>query len=95
MENLGIFLGHSVYFVYIIDIWHIFLTFGVFFPFWYILTRKIWQPFKAVISIYQLPFFVLPMGYKGKHCQQNEAEADDEYQPTGEHFCLDWKVKQT
>jgi hypothetical protein len=30
--------------VYIIDIGYILWSFGIFFPLWYVVTRKIWQP---------------------------------------------------
>jgi hypothetical protein len=40
----GIFYGHLVYFV---AIWCILLLFGIFFPFWYVVPRKIWQPWLA------------------------------------------------
>jgi hypothetical protein len=50
MENVGIFYGHLVYFA---GIWQILLPFGkvcchlvYFFPFWYVLPRKIWQPWR-------------------------------------------------
>jgi hypothetical protein len=40
--GVGIFYGHLVYFVVI---WYILLLFfGVFFPLWYFVLRKIWQP---------------------------------------------------
>jgi hypothetical protein len=32
------------------DIWHIFSLFGMFFRFWYVLARKIWQPCKQAFS---------------------------------------------
>jgi hypothetical protein len=49
MEDVGIFYGRLVYIfyfhlVYFEAIWYILWLFGIFFPFWYVLTRKIWQP---------------------------------------------------
>jgi hypothetical protein len=49
LRLFGIFCGHLVYFV---AIWYILwpfgiptlCTFGIFFPFWYVGPRKIWQP---------------------------------------------------
>jgi hypothetical protein len=41
MEHVGIFYGYLVYFVFI---WYILWLFGIFFPFWYVVPRKIWQP---------------------------------------------------
>jgi hypothetical protein len=35
------FNGHLAYFT---SIWYIFWPFGIFFPFWYVVPRKIWQP---------------------------------------------------
>jgi cellobiose-specific phosphotransferase system component IIC len=41
MENLGIFYDHLVYFTAIENIlW----SFGIFSPVWYLVPRKIWQP---------------------------------------------------
>jgi hypothetical protein len=39
--QFGILCGYLVYFVVI---WSILWLFGVFFPFWYLVPRKIWQP---------------------------------------------------
>jgi hypothetical protein len=41
MDDVGIFYSHLVYFVAILSI---FLKFDVFSPFWYVVSRKIWQP---------------------------------------------------
>jgi hypothetical protein len=41
MEDVGIFHGHLVNFT---AIWYILWTFGIFFTFWYLVPRKIWQP---------------------------------------------------
>jgi hypothetical protein len=38
MEDVGIFYCHSV-------IWYTLWSFDIYFPFWYVLPRKIWQPF--------------------------------------------------
>jgi hypothetical protein len=38
--SFGIFYGHLVYFMVI---WYTCWSFGIFFPFWYVLPRKIWQ----------------------------------------------------
>jgi hypothetical protein len=39
--TLGPFYGLLLYFM---DIWYSSLKFGIFFPFWYVVRRKIWQP---------------------------------------------------
>jgi hypothetical protein len=49
MEHVGIFYGHFVYFTAIwYTLWpyvtYILWLFGIFFPFWYVSPRKIWQP---------------------------------------------------
>jgi hypothetical protein len=57
MEDVGTFFGHLVYFtvvghlVYFTVVCYILWTFGIaggnlvyFFPFWYFVPRKIWQP---------------------------------------------------
>jgi hypothetical protein len=41
MEDVSIFYGHLAYFT---AIWYILWPFGIFFPFWYVVQRKIWQP---------------------------------------------------
>jgi hypothetical protein len=54
MENVGICYGHLEHFT---AIWYILWPFGnvvviwlYFFPFWYIVSRKIWQPWLVVIT---------------------------------------------
>jgi hypothetical protein len=42
----GVFCGHLVYFKVI---WYILWSFGIFFPLWYVVPRKIWQPWSTVI----------------------------------------------
>jgi hypothetical protein len=37
----GAFYNHLVYFM---NIFYILCSFGIFFPCWYVVTRKIWQP---------------------------------------------------
>jgi hypothetical protein len=37
----GLFYG---YFAYFVAIWYILWLFGIFFSFWYVVPRKIWQP---------------------------------------------------
>jgi hypothetical protein len=49
LEDAGAFYGPLVYFtyghlVYFVAIWYILLPFGIFFPFWYVVPRQIWQP---------------------------------------------------
>jgi hypothetical protein len=49
MEDVGIFHEHLVYvfdghLVHYMTIWYILWPFGIFFPFWYVVPRKIWQP---------------------------------------------------
>jgi hypothetical protein len=41
MEDFGKFYGHLVYFT---AIWYSSWLFGTFFQFWYVVTKKIWQP---------------------------------------------------
>jgi hypothetical protein len=47
MEDGGLFYGHLVYFT---AIWHsghqkfVIVIWYIFFPFWYVVQRKIWQP---------------------------------------------------
>jgi hypothetical protein len=55
MEDVGIFYGHLVNFpaiwnIFYIYIWHMYMAiwysssrFGTFYPFWYVVPRKIWQ----------------------------------------------------
>jgi hypothetical protein len=52
MKLVENFYGHSVYFT---TIWYILWPFGIFcgyfgtfFPFWYVVPRKIWQPWFVV-----------------------------------------------
>jgi hypothetical protein len=49
MEDVGIcvlwpFGKFSVHLVNVVAIWDIVWSFGTFFPFWYVVPRKIWQP---------------------------------------------------
>jgi hypothetical protein len=41
MEDVGTFNGHLVY---LVAIWSVLLPFGIFFPSWYFVLSKIWQP---------------------------------------------------
>jgi hypothetical protein len=41
MEDVGKF---NILVVYLTAIWYILWLFGIFFPFWCVVTRKIWQP---------------------------------------------------
>jgi hypothetical protein len=60
MEDFGILYGHLVNFT---NVWYIALPFGifygylvyVFFPFWYFVPRKIWQP--ALSAVFTAIFF--------------------------------------
>jgi hypothetical protein len=45
MEDDVIFYGHLVQFLVFC---YILSTFGIFFPFWYFVPRKIWQPCSAI-----------------------------------------------
>jgi hypothetical protein len=36
----GLFYGHFVYFMVV---WYVWGSLGIFFPFWYVVQRKIWQ----------------------------------------------------
>jgi hypothetical protein len=61
-EDVGIFTfgqfsGHLAYFL---AIWYIFPNFGTFFPIWYVVQRKIWQPcpltqFAAASALHRTP----------------------------------------
>jgi hypothetical protein len=49
MKSVGIFYGHLEYFVgkpfgIVLAIWQYCGNFAYFPPFWYIVSRKIWQP---------------------------------------------------
>jgi hypothetical protein len=41
LRRFAIFYGHLVHFI---AIWYILWSFGIFPRFWYVLSRKIWQP---------------------------------------------------
>jgi hypothetical protein len=56
MKDVGKFYGHSVYITAILyTLWPLGIFcghFGIFFPFWYVAKRKIWQPcFTAVTDL--------------------------------------------
>jgi hypothetical protein len=53
MEDVGIFYAHLGYFV---AIWYILRPFGIFFRFWHLSPRKIWQPWFSAITYFQ-PIF--------------------------------------
>jgi hypothetical protein len=60
MENVGIFYVNLVYFT---AIGNIFWTFGIFCdnlvyfpPFWYVVPRKIWQPWSRRVHASDLPY---------------------------------------
>jgi hypothetical protein len=53
MKIFGIFYGHLVYFV---AVWYILWLFGMFYPFWYVVPRKIWQPFRCPREITEIKF---------------------------------------
>jgi hypothetical protein len=57
----GIFYGHLVYFT---AIWYILSSFGRLIPFWYVLPRKIWQPW--VITRYSFFAIFCPEEKKDK-----------------------------
>jgi hypothetical protein len=53
MENISICNGHLDYFInyqfgtfngHTIPIWYNLFSLGIFFPFWYVVPKKIWQP---------------------------------------------------
>jgi hypothetical protein len=52
MEDVGTFYVHWVYFTAIgfIILW-IFWSFGIFFPFWCVVPRKIWQPWRQAVGV--------------------------------------------
>jgi hypothetical protein len=49
MEDVGIFLCPFGAFT---TIWYILWLFGIFFPFWYVVARKIWQPCSCLKTDY-------------------------------------------
>jgi hypothetical protein len=57
MEDVGIFLGHLVFyghFVYLhMSMWYICSSFDVFCPFWYSEQRKIWQPWPEDSTLFK------------------------------------------
>jgi hypothetical protein len=58
--TFGMFYGHLVYFM---DIWYICWSFGIIFPFWYVVTRKSGNPAlhrrgSDQNLIYALPLFL-------------------------------------
>jgi hypothetical protein len=63
MENVGIFYGHLVYFWPLRKIVVIWYTFS---PFWYIVSRKIWQPWprSRVVMGFQLGVNALPEDFE-------------------------------
>jgi hypothetical protein len=52
IKNVGIVYGQLVYFiaklVNFMAIWYILCSLDIFFPFWYVVPRKIWQPRDSV-----------------------------------------------
>jgi hypothetical protein len=54
-EDVGIFYVHLIFvpilwpFVIFMDISYISWIFGIVFPFWYVVARKIWQPWVTVL----------------------------------------------
>jgi hypothetical protein len=49
MEHVGLFDGHLVilnygHLEYFVVVYYSWWTFGIFFPFWYVVLRNIWQP---------------------------------------------------
>jgi hypothetical protein len=57
MEHFGIFYDRLEYFIVICYIlWHLGIhsvwSFAIFFPFWYVWTRKIWQPWYVYVGMY-------------------------------------------
>jgi hypothetical protein len=45
MEDVGIFYGHYGHLVYYVTLWQFYgYLCSIFFPFWYVVSRKIWQP---------------------------------------------------
>jgi hypothetical protein len=55
-QNFGIFMNIWVYFTalwytYIVVIWYILWLFGIFFAFWYVVARKIWQQLDQTIKL--------------------------------------------
>jgi hypothetical protein len=54
MEDVETFYDHIVYFtttylVYFAAIWYILWLFAIFFLFWYVVLRKIWQPYVGAV----------------------------------------------
>jgi hypothetical protein len=79
--TLGPIYGRLVYFE---AIWYILWLFGIFFPFWYVVPRKIWHPcFLFAPFFTQFWFFLerllgsrhlnpLPRSFSPSHCCQRE-----------------------
>jgi hypothetical protein len=43
--------------VYFVALWDILWLFGVFFLFWYVVPRKIWQPCSEAFSVSSVPMY--------------------------------------
>jgi hypothetical protein len=77
----GIFCCHLIFFV---AIWYILWLFGIFYTFWYIVLRKIWQPWSGCLSLPQRPEFIAgvrqgpdPRAVRGVHVvHEDDQEAD-------------------
>jgi hypothetical protein len=55
LEDVVVSFVHLVYFMalrytYIVDIWYVWWLFGIFFPVWYLVPRKIWQSLPQFLS---------------------------------------------
>jgi hypothetical protein len=62
--NLGGSCIRRCWYTYLMAIWYILWLFGLFFPFWYIVLRKIWQPcLRPFFTILVRPYFILPGDY--------------------------------
>jgi hypothetical protein len=57
MENVGILYGHLVYFVAIGNVVVIWYNFS---PLWYIVSRKIWQPWFVLMCL-EILFFAVAL----------------------------------
>jgi hypothetical protein len=69
MADVGTFYGHLVYFV---SIWYNVWLFGIIFPFWYEVPRKIWQP----CVVFVVAFLIVSRNKRFGH------QSNDEYNIT-------------
>jgi hypothetical protein len=69
MENVGVFYDHLKYFmyghlVYLMVVWYSFLSFDIFFPFWYVWAKKNLATLDSEYSVLRKQVFLLPLFQK-------------------------------